>query len=1747
MNAQQKLLPLPSARITSILLFYVLIVAAFFRFRGLFWGEYQYLHPDERFLVWVGTDISPVNTISDYFDTANSSLNPHNRGHGFYVYGTLPMFMARYLVEWIFGHSGFKEMTQVGRILSALADMFTVYLVFLVAKRLYDARVGLWAAALSACVVLQIQQAHFFTMDTFMNAFMLLAFYFAVCILRAPAERPELWRNPRNWIMQPIFLLSLAFGAALGMAVASKIDAAPMALALPLALGFRLWQLHEDERETLIGYYITLLALGALTSLFVFRLLQPYAFSGPGLLGIKPNPLWMSNIRELLAQSGGNVDFPPAMQWARRNHWFSFKNMLLWGLGLPLGLLAWGSFLWIAKRIFYHLKEMKPALIHHGLIWIWTATFFLWQSLRLNPTMRYQLPIYPTLTIIAAWGIVALSDRLPTRDDGNNIQRRKPWVGWAIGAFVLIATCGYALAFTRIYTQPITRVAASRWIYENIPGPINLKIRTSTGTVNQILSYPYSFILAPGRAYSRDFKPVADGTLESISFAYILDKKDSSETDTLKVTLKSQGNLLAEGTLLEDFPTQKENVYAGYQLTLAQPVSLKSEQSYSLTLEVPGEAESVTIGTELWVSFQNALSEGTEVSLEIPILLDSESLTPGQPLHFSLEAPGDGFLTSLRTAQLSLENKRSLSEARLELSVLGPLGELSSIPLAPTFDEQGEIAWLFLEQPVALIAHETYQMSLSIEPQGSILSLSGSGIANEGEWDDGLPLRLDGYDGFGGIYPPGLDFNMYWNDNQDKLERFIRIMNDADFILISSSRQWGSLPRIPERFPLVSIYYRHLLGCPEDEVIEYCYNIAKPDTYSGDLGFELIRVFQSNPTLGPFEINDQFAEEAFTVYDHPKVFIFKKTEAYDAHKVREILSQADFDRIIRKPPMQYASHPENLLLPDYRFAEQVLGGTWSKLFDTQAWHNRYSLLAALLWYVTLFILGLVVYPLLRRWLPGLEDKGYPFARLVALLLVSYLVWLAGNMRIPFTRLTISVVIGALTSVGIYQLIQQKDELIQEISEKKRYFIWVEGLFLAFFLLFILIRLGNPDLWHPWKGGEKPMDFAYFNAVLKSTSFPPYDPWYAGGYLNYYYYGFLLMGVLVKWLGITPAVAYNLILATLFAMIAMGAFSIVWNLTYRTPSKQKGGFPSSHFLASLAGSFGMAILGNLGTVKMFYQGFVRLAAPGGNIEGGNAFTHIVWAWQGFFSWLQGARLPYSIGDWYWNPSRIIPAPGDVEPITEFPFFTVLYGDPHAHLFALPLTLLAIAIPLSIVLRRAEWKSNFWAISCVLFAALAIGCLRPTNTWDFPTYLGLGVLMTTYGFWQRISNRDQAGRALRPTLQRLGVAAGAGLFLGIMAIVLFQPYAQWYALGYTKIDIWKGTHTPISAYLSHWGLFLFVILTWMAWETMDWMAKTPLSALYKLRSYQGLMRAGLVVIVLLIVGLLFMGVRIAWLVLPLAVWAGLLILRPRISPAKQVVLLLVVSGLLLTLMVEAIVLRGDIGRMNTVFKFYLQVWSLFAISAAASLGWLMRKMPTWAETRRTAWMVMFIFLVAGTAMYPLMASMAKIQDRMAAEAPHTLDGMAFMRYATYTDTWGEMDLEQDYQAIRWMQEHVQGSPVIVEANLRDLYRWGSRFSIYTGLPGVVGWEWHQQQQRAVVPSSWVSERIAEVDEFYLTTDWQVAKQFLLKYQVRYIILGQQERGHYAGAGLEKFEQADGILWREVYRYKDTVIYEVLLDGL
>jgi YYY domain-containing protein len=1774
--------------IFDILLIYVLLIGAYFRLVGIDWGEYVYLHPDERFLVWVGSDIAPVDDLSDYFDTANSTLNPHNRGHGFYVYGTLPMFITRYVVEWIYGHSGFQEMTDVGRPLSALADLMTVLLVYSIATRVYNKKVGLLASALSALAVLQIQQSHFFTMDTFINFFTQLAIYFAVRVGHEPrawvserllseGELPDgpgnaqeadqpIQRDPVQDVLRfmrhPFFLLSVAFGIALGGAVASKLNAVPVAVMLPGAFVLQLAKLPAEERRKHAGEAFAYLVLAAFVSLLAFRIFQPYAFSGPGFFGIKPNQQWVDNIVEQRNQATGDVDFPPALQWARRPLTFSLQNLVLWGLGLPFGLLAWGGFLWAGWRIFKG-KRNNGVGLNHILLWGWTGFYFAWQSLQFNPTMRYQLPIYPILAIFAGWAIVELHDCIREARARGRLPAASMLLPYLIAGAVLLATFVWAFAFTRIYVRSITRLEASRWIYQNLPGPINLHIQTAEGVYKQPVSFPFGTEIRADQPFVAPFSTKTSGTLQEIYLAHAVNQDQAIRPIELTVLLAEGPN--GEGVLATSrqtvLPSQSGSVGSTqYRLSFDPPVLLSQERAYYLLVTISAEGKVLEICDPLMLSIQGAggpieqtLPAPPQCSLQMGVsyvssfMVQETGVVEEIALSGVVDVTPSSGPTTLRLTVAPTGQDNLMAEATLTADLIaGNSGN-------------GNGYLLILNNPVQVEEGQTYQLAITLESGDHPVTLTGTALANEGDWDDGLPMRVEGFDGFNGIYVPGLNFNMYWEENQEKLERFLGIYEQAEYIAISSSRQWGTLPRLPERFPMSTLHYQHLLGCPEERTIEWCYNIAQPGMFTGDFGFELVQVFQSDPSIADLRINDQFAEEAFTVYDHPKVFIFRKTEDYDPQKVAAVLGSVNFDQVVHVTPKKASPHPETLMLPSDRLEEQRAGGTWSELFNVQALYNRFQPLGVLVWYLSVMLVGLLVYPLVRIALPGLQDRGYPLTRTAGMLILSYLVWMAGSLRVEASRLTISAVLLLMALVGGFLAYRQRDELREELRTRWRYYLVIEGLTLAFFLFFLLVRFGNPDLWHQWKGGEKPMDFSYLNAVLKSTSFPPYDPWYAGGYLNYYYYGFVFSGVLIEWLGIVPSFAYNLVLPTLFSMVAMGAFSIGWNLIRRNgtqdqweaeqhiPLLRKIRIP---LLSGVGAALGMALLGNLGIVRMIMRGYQMLGIPGGLTDETGFLTRVVGTFKGFLEVLSGASLPYSVGNWYWDPSRVIPAPGEVEPITEFPYFTFLYADLHAHMIAIPIALLALAWAISLVLGRARWGSLGTAVMSFLLGGMAIGALRPTNTWDFYPYLALGVVSVAYAFWRYLDVNEQTFRGtllegLPTIVKRILLTAGAIAALSFLSLILYQPFANWYGLGYSKLDLWKGTHTPISSYLTHWGLFLFVIVSWMVWETREWMASTPLSSLRKLEPYRPWIQLAAVLLVLWIGGMLYLGVRIAWLVIPLMTWAGVLLLRPAQMDSKRVVLFLTGTGLLMTLMVEVVVLRGDIARMNTVFKFYLQVWALFSVSAGAGLGWLISALRRWEPSWRVAWQVGLAILVAAAGLYTVMGGLAKINDRMTDAAPHTLDGMAYMQYSTYNEAGTEMDLSQDYHAIRWMQENINGSPVIVEANSPNLYRWYTRYTIYTGLPSVLGWEWHQQQQRAVNPASWVNSRLQEINQFYLTEDIHAALDFLRKYEVRYIVLGQLERITYAGPGIEKFPAFNGNYWREVYREGDTVIYEVTLQ--
>jgi uncharacterized membrane protein len=281
------------------------------------------------------------------------------------------------------------------------------------------------------------------------------------------------------------------------------------------------------------------------------------------------------------------------------------------------------------------------------------------------------------------------------------------------------------------------------------------------------------------------------------------------------------------------------------------------------------------------------------------------------------------------------------------------------------------------------------------------------------------------------------------------------------------------------------------------------------------------------------------------------------------------------------------------------------------------------------------------------------------------------------------------------------------------------------------------------------------------------------------------------------------------------------------------------------------------------------------------------------------------------------------------------------------------------------------------------------------------------------------------------------------------------------------------------------------------------------------------------------------------LPIAILGLLLLFRPRIPSTERLWAYLALLALAMTMGVEVLVLQGDIARMNTVFKFYVQVWLFWAVAAAAALAWIAPQVRRW-RPGRAVWLGVLVVLLILAALYPPLATAAKTRDRFDPTLGPGLDGWEYMTTALYSDPGdGQLsvyELKWDYEAIRWMLDNVIGSPTIIEGQVGE-YRWGARYAINTGLPTVLGWNWHQRQQRAAAGDEEVWERASDVAVFYDTPLAADALALINKYQIQYIVVGPLERAYYAPAGLLKFEELvrDGQL-QIAYRNEGVTIYQV-----
>ncbi|MGC8787990.1 MAG: glycosyltransferase family 39 protein, partial [Anaerolineae bacterium] len=430
---------------TALALLCLLPGAFFLRVYGLDWDRGFFFHPDERQILMVVAGLSwPQDPLT--LLTPDSPLNPR-----FFAYGSFPIYLLRLLSSllgvWRTEWASMARFYLLGRLLSAFFDTLTVFFIYLLACKVYDRRVAILAATFVAFTVLHIQQAHFYTVDILLTLLILITVHKAVDVTRQGKLRD-----------------GLVLGAILGASLATKVSALPLMAVIVtawFAFGWpqqgnsgRVWlQLRSAWRRVRSRVLRTFgMAVGC------FILLQPYA--------VIDAYHFVLGVGQELAMARGWFDFLYTRQYiGTAPYLYHVKQILLFGMGLPLGCLGFSGLLWLLLRQWRHFSRDEVIIL------AWPLIYGVVNGGAHAKFMRYTLPVLPFLSLAAAVMWVKTWDALGRvcSSQGSRSQSLSRGMWAMLLGLVLLTTMFYAIAFLNVYRQEHPWIQATAWLCQHVP------------------------------------------------------------------------------------------------------------------------------------------------------------------------------------------------------------------------------------------------------------------------------------------------------------------------------------------------------------------------------------------------------------------------------------------------------------------------------------------------------------------------------------------------------------------------------------------------------------------------------------------------------------------------------------------------------------------------------------------------------------------------------------------------------------------------------------------------------------------------------------------------------------------------------------------------------------------------------------------------------------------------------------------------------------------------------------------------------------------------------------------------------------------------------------------------------------------------------------------------------------------------------------------------------------------------------
>ena len=703
----------------------------------------------------------------------------------------------------------------------------------------------------------------------------------------------------------------------------------------------------------------------------------------------------------------------------------------------------------------------------------------------------------------------------------------------------------------------------------------------------------------------------------------------------------------------------------------------------------------------------------------------------------------------------------------------------------------------------------------------------------------------------------------------------------------------------------------------------------------------------------------------------------------------------------------------------------------------------------------LFLLGLVFMPVTSRMFRGFDDNGWMFSKVLAVAVCGYVQWLLACLKIsPFTGIT-CVILTVICCLGsLLYGIKCKNRFPDSLPWEQAALVYREEILFFLVFLFWTYLAGFHPAAH---GTEKYMDFGFMQAMMRSTTLPAQDMWYAGKPFNYYYGGQYLAVFLTKLTGTNVEVTYNLMRTMVAAFAFLLPFSLVRQML---KDKLKTGRKWSFCLGGILAGMAVSMSGNLHYI--IYGIILRL-------------------------------LKIKTDYWFPSSTRYIgfdPAVTGDETIHEFPSYSFVLGDLHAHVINVFLVLMVLGILYSWI-KTNSGKS--WRQREIGLLGLLLGMFLFSNTWDFMIYYVVICGTLLFGNLKRYSSGSCISQALKwSVIQWIELLAAA--FLASLPFHLTFENVMVQGIGIVKI------HTAFYQFSVLWAFPLLVCVPFVIGilKSIGTFPEKKFWSFFYSIKYPDLY--GLV-LVLCAIGLIFI---------------------PEFVYVRDIY-------------------EKTAPRANTMFKLTYQAYIMFGIMMAYILVFFTVNRIKRCNGADSTVMCKGLLrcprlqsLTGIIAILVLISTCGYLENAIT----HWFTGFPKRNaYQTLNATnYLETAISDDAAAIRWLNDNVEGQPIILEASGDSYQDYDNRVSAMTGLPTVLGWYVHEWLWRNDLEEE--NQRKEDVQTIYTSSNADQIKSLIEKYKISYLFIGSCEYEKYGEINSELLASIGKV----VFRQSETTIIEV-----